>query len=136
MPLGISPAPPSLPFSQAPSIPLKHDATIGKTKGAELKAAPSSSSPRRCPTPFSVDDLAPADDPSKAGTEDEGPPQAAAPTVSAMRASRVPSGLGSPTVVSLAVWCSSSALSCAPSNTIVVESQIQVMKPMAAPSEP
>lgn len=57
-------------------------------------------------------------------------------TVSAMRACRAPSGFWPPTVVSRTVWCSISAFSSAPSSTTVVESQIQVMKPMAAPSEP
>ena len=61
---------------------------------------------------------------------------AAAPTESAIRARRDPSGCGSPTVVSSAVWCSVSAFSCAPIRTIIVEIQIQVMNPMAAPSEP
>ena len=59
----------------------------------------------------------------------------AAPTVSAMVAPRCPAGAG-PTVVSLAVWCSISALSSAPTSTTMLEIQIQVMKPMAAPSEP
>ena len=59
-----------------------------------------------------------------------------APTVSAILAPRAPSGCSAPSVVSLAVWCSSSALISPPSRTIVVESQIQVMKPIAAPSEP
>jgi formate/nitrite transporter FocA (FNT family) len=60
----------------------------------------------------------------------------AAPTVSAILAPRVPSGSSGPCVVSCAVWCSLSALISAPSRTMIVESQIQVMKPMAAPSEP
>jgi hypothetical protein len=51
-------------------------------------------------------------------------------------APRAPIGCFPPTVVSFAVWCSSSALISPPSSTIVVEIQIQVMKPMAAPSEP
>jgi hypothetical protein len=39
-------------------------------------------------------------------------------------------------VVSRAVWRSISAFSSAPTSTMVEESQIQVMKPMTAPSEP
>ena len=65
-----------------------------------------------------------------------GPPQTDAATVSATFALRVPSGSGLPVVVSLAVWCSISAFNSAPSSTMVVEIQIQVMKPMTAPSEP
>jgi len=41
-----------------------------------------------------------------------------------------------PVVVSRTVWCSISALSSAPSNIAIAEIQSQVMKPMAAPSEP
>ena len=59
-----------------------------------------------------------------------------APTVSAMRAPRCPSGFCGLVVESRAVWCSISALISPPSSTIVAEIQIQVMKPITAPSEP
>jgi len=36
----------------------------------------------------------------------------------------------------LTVWCSISALISAPTSTTAIESQTQVMKPTAAPSEP
>jgi hypothetical protein len=60
----------------------------------------------------------------------------AGPTVSAIFAPRLPSGFSGPVVVSRAVWCSVSAFSLAPIKTTMTESQIQVMKPMTAPSEP
>ena len=41
-----------------------------------------------------------------------------------------------PSVVSRAVWCSISASSSAPTRTTMVEIQIHVMKPMAAPKDP
>ena len=59
-----------------------------------------------------------------------------APTVSAILAPRLPSGFGCPVVLSRTVWCSISALSLAPTRTTMIEIQIQVMKPMTAPSEP
>ena len=70
------------------------------------------------------------------GAELKGSLQVAAPTVSAIWASRVPKGCSGPRVVSASVWCSISALISAPTRTIVVEIQIQVMKPITAPSEP
>ena len=58
------------------------------------------------------------------------------PPVSAIRAPRAPRGCSGPAVVSRAVWCSISASSSAPTSTTVAESQVQVMKPTTAPSEP
>jgi hypothetical protein len=58
------------------------------------------------------------------------------PTVSAIFAPRRPSGFGSPTVLSLAVWCSVSAFSLAPIRMTITDSHIQVMKPITAPNEP
>jgi hypothetical protein len=43
-------------------------------------------------------------------------------------------GFGPPVVVSRTVWCS--ALSSPPINTTMIDSQIQNMNPMMAPSEP
>ena len=60
----------------------------------------------------------------------------AGPIVSAIFAPRLPSGFGAPTVLSRAVWCSISALSLAPSRTTIIDTHIQVIKPMIAPSEP
>ena len=57
----------------------------------------------------------------------------AAPALLAFRLGRTG---GAPAVVSEAVWCSSSAFSSAPNSTMMVEYQIQVMKPTTAPSEP
>ena len=57
-------------------------------------------------------------------------------TLSAFVAPLAPSGLSAPSVVSRAVWCSISASISAPTSTTLVDSQIQVMKPMAAPSDP
>src|SRR4051812_40703121 len=54
----------------------------------------------------------------------------AGPSVSAIRAPLVPKGWRGPSVVSLAVWCSTSALISAPTKTTMAESQIQVMKPI------
>ncbi len=50
----------------------------------------------------------------------------ASPIVSAIVAPRRPSGLGAPEVESIAVWCSASALSSAPSSTITLESHSQI----------
>ena len=61
---------------------------------------------------------------------------AASPTVSATTAPRAPSGFARPRVVSTAVWRSISAFSSAPTSTTTTESQIQVMNPTPAPSEP
>ena len=61
---------------------------------------------------------------------------ALAPAASAMLASRWPRGAPAPMVLSLAVWCSTSALSSAPTMTSVTLSHIQVRKPMSAPREP
>jgi enamine deaminase RidA (YjgF/YER057c/UK114 family) len=64
-------------------------------------------------------------------------PQAfAAPTVSAMTAPRVPSGLSGPTVESRAVWCSISELSSAPTSATMVDSHIHIINPTTAPSAP
>jgi len=60
----------------------------------------------------------------------------AGPIVSAILAPRPPSGFGAPTVLSRAVWCSISALSLAPSRTTIIDTHIQVIKPIMAPSEP
>jgi hypothetical protein len=60
----------------------------------------------------------------------------AGPTVSAIFAPRRPSGFGAPVVLSRAVWCSVSAFSLAPTRMTMIESQIHIMKPMTAPSEP
>jgi len=60
----------------------------------------------------------------------------AAPTVSAMTAPRVPSGLSGPTVESRAVWCSISELSSAPTSTTMVDSHIHIINPTTAPSAP
>ncbi len=60
----------------------------------------------------------------------------AGPTVSAIVAWRAPIGFGAPSVVSRAVWCSISASSSAPSKITIAESQIQVMNPITAPSDP
>ena len=60
----------------------------------------------------------------------------AAPTVSAMTAPRAPSGASGPTVESRAVWCSISALSCAPISTTTVQSHIHIITPTTAPSAP
>ena len=57
-------------------------------------------------------------------------------TSSAILAPRAPMGRSGPSVVSRAVWCSISASSSAPTSTTVEEIQIQVMKPITAPSEP
>src|SRR6185437_2702060 len=57
-------------------------------------------------------------------------------TVSALVAPRAPSGFSAPGVVSRLVWCSISAFNSAPTRTTIAEIQIQVMKPIAAPSEP
>jgi hypothetical protein len=62
--------------------------------------------------------------------------QAALPTVSAIVAPRAPSGFCSPSVLSTVVWCSISELSSAPQSTMIADIHIQVMRPMAAPSEP
>ena len=59
-----------------------------------------------------------------------------APTVSAIVAPRAPKGFALPVVVSRAVWCSVSALSSAPISTTIIDSQIQNMNAMMAPSEP
>ena len=56
-----------------------------------------------------------------------------APTVSAIVAPRAPRGFGVPVVVSWTVWCSVSALSSAPINTTMIDSQIQTMNAMMAP---
>src|ERR1700686_3777072 len=60
----------------------------------------------------------------------------ACPTVSAIFARRAPIGWAAPSVVSRAVWFSISALSLPPIRITAIESQIQVMKPITAPSEP
>ena len=60
----------------------------------------------------------------------------AAPTVSAILAPRVPSGLFPPDVLSLAVWCSISAFNSPPRSTIVAESQLHTMKAITAPRDP
>src|SRR5262245_45419948 len=60
----------------------------------------------------------------------------ASPISSAIRAPRFPSGLGKPSVLSRAVWCSISALISPPSRMIAIEIHIQIMKPITAPSEP
>jgi len=60
----------------------------------------------------------------------------ARPIELAIFAPRQPSGFGGPTVLSRAVWCSTSALSLAPSRTTIIDTHIQVIKPMMAPSEP
>ena len=49
---------------------------------------------------------------------------------------RSPIGFSGPTVVSIAVWCSISALISAPISTTITENQIQVMKATTAPSDP
>ena len=60
----------------------------------------------------------------------------ALPTVSAAYASRAPSGLGCPAVVSRAVCRSISEFSSAPSSTMTMDNHIQVIKPTPAPNEP
>jgi hypothetical protein len=59
-----------------------------------------------------------------------------APTVSAIVAPRAPRGFGLPVVVSRTVRCSVSALTSAPINTTITDSQSQNMNPMMAPREP
>lgn len=56
--------------------------------------------------------------------------------LSATAAPRWPAGAGGPVVVSAEVCCSSSEFSSAPSSTTASESQIQVMNPTTAPSDP
>jgi hypothetical protein len=53
------------------------------------------------------------------------PDHRAGPTVSAIFAPRQPSGFGSPTVLSRAVWCSVLAFSLAPIRMTIIESQIR-----------
>jgi hypothetical protein len=55
------------------------------------------------------------------------------PTVLAIAALRLPSGLDGPMVVSTAVWCSSSAFNFAPHSTMTAH--IHIIRPMATPSE-
>ena len=61
---------------------------------------------------------------------------AAAPTVSAETASRVPSGLGCPVVVSRRVCRSISEFSSAPNMMTIADIHIHIIRPIAAPSEP
>jgi hypothetical protein len=58
------------------------------------------------------------------------------PTVSAITAPRCPNGLGGPMVESIAVWCSISAFSLAPTRTTTAESHIHIIMPITAPSAP
>ena len=58
------------------------------------------------------------------------------PTASAIFAPRRPSGFGGPAVLSRAVWCSISAFNLAPTRMTMIESQIHIIKPITAPSEP
>jgi hypothetical protein len=58
------------------------------------------------------------------------------PTVSAITAPRWPNGLGAPTVESMAVWCSISAFSLAPTKMTTAESHIHIIMPITAPSAP
>lgn len=60
----------------------------------------------------------------------------ASPTESAITAPRCPSGCLGPVVLSRAVWCSNSELISPPTIRMIIEIQIQVMKPMIAPSDP
>ncbi len=60
----------------------------------------------------------------------------ALPTWSAIIAPRDPRGFSRPSVVSCAVWCSSSAFSSPPRRTMTVEIHSQTMKPTPAPSDP
>ena len=60
----------------------------------------------------------------------------ASPMSSAILSPRTPIGFLPPSVVSLAVWCSISAFISAPKRTMIIESHIQTMKPMTAPSDP
>lgn len=53
-----------------------------------------------------------------------------------MVAPRRPSGFGDPTVVSLVVWCSISALISVPRSTTMPKLRIQVVRPINAPSKP
>jgi uncharacterized membrane protein YeaQ/YmgE (transglycosylase-associated protein family) len=55
---------------------------------------------------------------------------------SAIRAPHCPREACFPIVATAAVWCSSSALILAPTRMTIVDIQIQVMKPIAAPREP
>ena len=58
------------------------------------------------------------------------------PTVSAITAPRWPNGLGAPTVELMAVWCSISAFSLAPTKMTTAESHIHIIMPITAPSAP
>jgi hypothetical protein len=54
----------------------------------------------------------------------------------AIVAPRLPIGCGLPVVVSVKVWCSISALISAPISTTTLDSHIQIINPITAPSEP
>ncbi len=53
-----------------------------------------------------------------------------------MAAPRAPMGAGGPMVVSIAVWCSISAFSSAPTRTTITVNHSHSMNPIIAPSEP